>query len=125
MAERLRSGFVQGVFLATLAFRRIAICNRGYYNAGMLTLSLKLPRPLLRELEAEAASQGVSKSEVVRVCLEEGLRRRRPRQARPSCLDLVDDLAGSFAGPTDLSTNPRYLDEALAADGRRGRKNSR
>jgi Arc/MetJ-type ribon-helix-helix transcriptional regulator len=91
----------------------------------MTTISLKLPRPLLRELEAEAASQGVSKSEVVRACLEQGLARRRRRKARPSCLDLVDDLAGSFEGPADLSSNPRYLDEALAADARRGRKNHR
>jgi predicted nucleic acid-binding protein len=34
----------------------------------------------------------------------------------------VKDLAGSFEGPPDLSTNPRYLDEALSADARRGRK---
>jgi hypothetical protein len=89
------------------------------------TISLKVPRPLLRDLEAEAASQGVSKSQVVRACLEAGLRKRRPRRNRPSCLDLVEDLAGTFEGPADLSTNPRYLDDALAADARRGRKNHR
>src|SRR2546426_899155 len=46
----------------------------GITLGGMTTISLKMPRPLLRDLEAEAASQGVSKSEVVRTCLEEGLR---------------------------------------------------
>lgn len=90
----------------------------------MSTISLKLPRPLLRELEAEAATQGVSKSQIVRACLEEVLHKRR-RRARPSCLDLVEDLAGSFDGPADLSTNPRHLAEAVAADARRGRKNHR
>lgn len=91
----------------------------------MSAISLKLPRPLLRDLEAEAKSQGISKSQVVRACLEHGLRKRRAHRARPSCLALVDDLAGSFEGPADLSTNPRYLDEALAVDARRGRKNHR
>jgi hypothetical protein len=34
-------------------------------------------------------------------------------KVRPSCLDLVGDLAGTFEGPADLSTNPDYLDDAL------------
>lgn len=103
----------------------LRVVTEGITLGRMTTLSLKLPRPLARDLEAEAASQGVSKSQVVRACLEEGLRRRRPRRARPSCLDLVEDLAGSFEGPADLSTNPRYLAEAITADARRGRKNHR
>jgi len=86
----------------------------------MITMSLKLPAALSSALEAEAARRGTSKSSVVRVCLEEGLRKRRARRARPSGLDLVGDLAGTFQGPADLSTNPDYLDEALVRGTRRG-----
>ena len=79
----------------------------------MVTMSLKLPLALSKELEAEAARRATSKSSVVRACLEHGLRKSRTQRARPSCLDLVGDLAGAFEGPADLSTNPDYLDEAL------------
>lgn len=86
----------------------------------MVTMTLKLPVALSSALEAEAARQGTSKSSVVRGCLEAGLRKRRARRSRPSCLDLVGDLAGAFDGPSDLSTNPHYLGEALDAEARRG-----
>jgi hypothetical protein len=89
------------------------------------TISLKLPLPLLNELDEEAAAQGISKSQVVRRFLQNGLRRRLSRKKRPSCLDLVADLIGSFNGPEDLSTNPDYLDEAVTAQRQRGRKNPR
>jgi hypothetical protein len=79
----------------------------------MVTMTLKLPPALSTELEAEATRRATSKSSVVRTCIEEGLRKRRGRRARPSCLDLVGDLAGTFEGPADLSTNPDYLDDAL------------
>ena len=91
----------------------------------MPTISLKVPPALLRELEAEATTRGVSKSQVVRQFVQKGLRGRRATKKRRSCLDLVADLAGTFNGPTDLSTNPRYLDEAITAKHRRGRKNHR
>ena len=90
----------------------------------MPTISLKLPPTVLRELEAEATTRGVSKSHVVRQFLQKGLRARRSKK-RPSCLDLVADLAGAFNGPADLSTNTRYLDEALTAEHRRGRNHHR
>jgi hypothetical protein len=79
----------------------------------MVTMTLKLSAALSNELEAEAARRTTSKSSVVRAFIEEGLRKRRARRARPSCLDLVGDLAGTFEGPADLSTNADYLDEAL------------
>lgn len=52
----------------------------------MPTISLKLPSALLRELETEATTQGVSKSQVVRQFLQKGLRTRRSMKKRPSCL---------------------------------------
>lgn len=103
----------------------LPIATSGITLNIMPTISLKLPPALLRELEAEATTQGVSKSQVVRQFLQKGLRTRRSMKKRPSCLDLVADLAGAFNGPADLSTNPSYLDEALTAEHRRGRKNHR
>ena len=91
----------------------------------MTTISLKLPEPLLREIEQEAATRGVSKSAVIRDSLELTLRQGRKAKKKVSCLDLVRDLVGSFDGPPDASTNPRYLKEAILADHRRGKKNPR
>lgn len=103
----------------------LPIATSGITLISMRTISLKLPPALLRELEAEATTQGVSKSQVVRQFLQKGLRTRRSARKRPSCLDLVADLAGAFNGPADLSTNTSYLDEALTAELPRGRKNHR
>ena len=87
----------------------------------MTTISLKLPEPVLRDVEEEARRRGVSKSAVIRECLETTLRRQRAKR-RVTCLDLVADLVGSQPGPRDASTNPRYLEEAVLADYNRGRK---
>lgn len=86
----------------------------------MVTMSVKLPAALSSELEAEAARRRTSKSSIVRMCLEEGLRKQRARRRPPSCLGLVADLAGAFSGPADLSTNPEYLHQALERGSRRG-----
>ena len=91
----------------------------------MTTISLKLPEALLRELEEAAATRGMPKSAVVRESLEAALRKGRKSKQKVSCLDLVRDLVGTFEGPPDASTNPRYLEEAILADHRRGKKNRR
>ena len=90
----------------------------------MTTISLKLPEPLLQEVEAEARRRGLSKSALVRESLEISLRRQRAKK-RVSCLDLIGDLVGKFKGPPDLSTNPKYLEEAVLADYDRDRKHRR
>ena len=90
----------------------------------MTAISLKLPEPLLRDVEVEARRRGLSKSALIRDSLEMSLRRRRANK-RVSCLDLIGDLVGSQPGPPDASTNPCHLDEATLADYRRGRKNAR
>ena len=92
----------------------------------MTTISLKLPEALLREIEQEAAARGVPKSAVIRDSLERTLRKGRNGKKKISCLDLVRDLVGHFAGPPDLSTNKKYLKEAILADyERQQRKNRR
>jgi hypothetical protein len=90
----------------------------------MTIMTLKLPETLRRGVEEEARRRGVTKSVVVRECVESMLR-RKGRRNPPTCLDLVADLAGSQPGPRDASVNRRYLDEAVLADHGRARKNSR
>lgn len=76
----------------------------------METVSFKVPPLLRRRLAEEARRRGVSQSTVIRETLEAALL---------SCADLAGDLIGCFRGPGDLSTNKRYLDEAIVADARR------
>ncbi|MEY2428265.1 MAG: Ribbon-helix-helix protein copG family [Verrucomicrobiota bacterium] len=91
----------------------------------MTTVSLKLPEALLREIEQEAATRGVPKSAVIRDSLEQTLSKGRKGKKKVSCLDLMRDLAGHFEGPPDLSTNKKYLKEAILADYGRQSKNRR
>jgi Arc/MetJ-type ribon-helix-helix transcriptional regulator len=72
----------------------------------MKTISLKLPISLSVRLERVARERGQSKSEIVRAALERHLKDERPTSA----LELAGDLVGCGEGPTDLSTNPRYME---------------
>ena len=90
----------------------------------MTTISLKLPEPLLQDVEAEARRRHLSKSALIREYLEATLRHKNAKK-RITCLDLVGDLVGNFKGPSDLSTDRTYLEEAMLASYARGRKRSR
>jgi Arc/MetJ-type ribon-helix-helix transcriptional regulator len=79
----------------------------------MPTVTVKLPETLSRSLDHEARRRGVPKSEVIRESLERTLAESRVKGEGPSCLDLVADLVGIFDGPADLSSNKKYLMEAL------------
>lgn len=72
----------------------------------MTTISLKLPAPLNLRVESEARRRRMTKSQVVRECVEQSL--NGPAKD-VSCHDLASDLAGSLSGPKDLATNPKYL----------------
>jgi hypothetical protein len=85
----------------------------------MTTVSLKLPEVLLREVEQEAATRGVAKSAIIRDCIERTLQKTKKPRRQVSCLDLMGDWVESFRGPRELSTNRRYLTEAIAASARR------
>lgn len=76
----------------------------------MKTISLKLPDPLNRRLEIMAKRQRVSKSEVVRVALENYLNGGQAEPRPISALELAGDLVGCCEGPGDLSTNPKYME---------------
>lgn len=69
----------------------------------MKTLTVRLPEPLVAEIEAESRGRGISKSDIVRERLQVA-----PRTAS---LDAIADLIGSVDGlPADLSAHKkRYL----------------
>jgi Arc/MetJ-type ribon-helix-helix transcriptional regulator len=74
----------------------------------MKTLTVRLPEPLVAQIEAESRERCVSKSDVVRERLSAS------RQRAPSAsFEAIADLIGSVKGlPSDLSANKkRYLKE--------------
>ena len=75
----------------------------------MKTISLKLPDALHSKLERLAMTRKQTKSDVVREALEQMLNGKPPAQSI-SVHDLVKDLAGCVDGPSDLSTNPKYME---------------
>lgn len=91
----------------------------------MTTVSLKLPEVLLHAIEQEARARGLSKSALIRGCVEKGLNRKMISRKQRTYLELMGNLVGSFRGPRDLSTNRRYLLEAVAQHARRNRKDAR
>lgn len=88
-------------------------------------ISFKLPPVLRRRLAEEAGRRRVTRSAVIRECLETVLVDRPAARGELSCADLAGDLLGSFRGPRDASANKRYLEEAILADANRGKKRRR
>lgn len=79
----------------------------------MKTVSIKVSEALLRRIRAVAKSRRISKSALIRECVESALRTRKT----VSCLDLMGDAVGSLKGaPRDLSTNKEYLRRAVLDD---------
>ena len=79
----------------------------------MGVLTLKIPDKLARELSRAALARGVPKSRLAREAIASYLGslvgRKRPFV---SALDLAGDLAGRVrAGPHDLATNPRHMED--------------
>ncbi len=70
----------------------------------MKTLTVRLPEPLVADIEAESRGRNISKSDVVRERLE-----RAPRERRESkSLNAIADLIGSVDGlPRELSTHKK------------------
>jgi Arc/MetJ-type ribon-helix-helix transcriptional regulator len=73
----------------------------------MKTLTVRLPEPVVADIEAESRGRKISKSDVVRERLELAPRRRR----RAASLNAIADLIGSVDGlPTDLTARKKaYL----------------
>ena len=74
----------------------------------MKTLTVRLPEPLVADIEAESRERKISKSDVVRERIELAPRLRRKRA---SSLQAIADLIGSVEGlPVDLSARKKaYL----------------
>jgi len=73
----------------------------------MKALTIRLPEPLVAEVEEEARRRRISKSEVIRERLQAGLSQRKCATS----LTAIADLIGSVNGlPSDLSARKkRYL----------------
>jgi Arc/MetJ-type ribon-helix-helix transcriptional regulator len=70
----------------------------------MKTLTVRLPEPLVADIEAESRGRKISKSDVVRERLERAPRQRR----RTASLDAIADLIGSVDGlPSDLAARKK------------------
>jgi len=74
----------------------------------MKTVTVRLPEPLVAEIERESRGRKCSKSDVVRQRLQ---RTAPPRRGQSKPLDAIADLIGSVDGlPVDLSARKkRYL----------------
>jgi Arc/MetJ-type ribon-helix-helix transcriptional regulator len=74
----------------------------------MKTLTVRLPEPMIAEIEAESRGRKCSKSDIVRERLQRAV---GPVRRRSQPLDAIADLIGSVDGlPTDLSARKkRYL----------------
>lgn len=70
----------------------------------MRTVSFKLPEKLDNALSDLARRRKSSRSALVREALE-----ALATGKRRSVTAVVDDLVGTLAGPTDLSTNRRHM----------------
>lgn len=82
----------------------------------MKTLTVRLPEPLMADIEAESRGRKISKSDVVRERLESAPRKRR----RAASLEAIADLIGSIDGlPVDLSSRKKeYLRKSGYGRGR-------
>ena len=72
----------------------------------MKTLTVRLPRPLVAEIEAESRARRMSKSDVVRERLRHAPRRVDRPEGEP--LAAIADLIGAVDGlPADLSRHTK------------------
>ncbi len=77
-------------------------------------LTIYLPQPLYRRFKAEAAARKSTIGKVVRERLE-------AEEEKLSVVERFGDLVGSVkGGPTDLSTNPKWM-EGFGEDVRRAK----
>lgn len=75
----------------------------------MHTLTLKVPELLHTRLNRYAKQKGLSKSEIVRLALQNYFSQEAGVRGA-SIYDLAQDLAGSVEAPADLSANKAYLE---------------
>ncbi|HWF18085.1 MAG TPA: ribbon-helix-helix domain-containing protein [Verrucomicrobiae bacterium] len=74
----------------------------------MTTLICSIPEKLDARLEVLAKQARVPKDKFVRKALERAVRMPRTNS---TAFGLVKELCGSLSGPSDLATNPKYLED--------------
>jgi hypothetical protein len=74
----------------------------------MKAITCRITDKLNAQLSAVARRERISKSAVIRRALEQYLARL---PEKPTVYHLLADVCGSVEGPSDLSWNPRYLDD--------------
>ena len=85
----------------------------------MKTLTVRLPEPLVSEIEAESRERKCSKSDIVRERLQRAV---RPVRRHSEALDAITDLIGSVDGlPADLSARKKRYLKATAYGKKRAR----
>ena len=78
----------------------------------MNTLTIKIPPQLEREIVLASEREHLTKSELVRRALVAYISQRNAAVPAMSALQQAGDLVGCFSGgPSDLSSNPRHLDD--------------
>ena len=78
----------------------------------MNTLTIKIPPQLEQEIVLASKQEHLSKSELVRRALVAYISQRNAAVPAMSALEQAGDLVGCFSGgPSDLSSNPRHLDD--------------
>jgi Arc/MetJ-type ribon-helix-helix transcriptional regulator len=83
------------------------------------TLTVRLPEPLVAEIEMESRGRGCSKSDIVRERLQRATR-PTPRESGP--LDAIADLIGSVDGlPPDLSARKKRYQKTAGYGRKRAR----
>jgi Arc/MetJ-type ribon-helix-helix transcriptional regulator len=84
----------------------------------MKNLTVRLPEPLVADIEAESRDRNISKSNVVRERLERAAR----KQHHVASLNAIADLIGSVDGlPTDLTTRKKQFLHTTGYGQRRSR----
>jgi predicted DNA-binding protein len=77
----------------------------------MKTMTVKLPDELAVRLEMRARRLGLSKSALVRGCVERDLRAGEAVEEAPSAYELMQGGSGLIdSGHSDLATNPDHME---------------
>jgi Arc/MetJ-type ribon-helix-helix transcriptional regulator len=95
--------------MASRRLLHVAVLPGAHYKGGMKNVNVRLPEPLIAEIEAESRARGISRSDVLRDRLQ-----RAPAHPDTDPLASIRDLIGSVdGGRADLSSRKKEYLRAL------------